>query len=148
MPTLTILGHGTVDVPAGTRLVRAIQASGADILHRCGGWAKCTTCRVEITAGRPARITRAQHDRLVANGQLGDFDLACQCLVERDMTVRPLMTLAASGLDDAGPTPADGITPEPEWLPAPAVPDGWADGDGGDASTAPDVVPDDGSDGS
>lgn len=118
MPNLTILGHGVVDVPAGTRLVRAIQDSGADILHRCGGWAKCTTCRVEIIEGRPGRMTRAQYERLSANGQLGEFDLSCQCLVEDDMTVRPLMTLAASGLDDAGPTPSDAITPEPEWMPA------------------------------
>lgn len=130
MPTLTILGHGAVDVPTGTRLVRAIQDSGADILHRCGGWAKCTTCRVEIIEGRPERMTRAQFDRLTANGQLGEFDLSCQCLVEGDMTVRPLMSLAASGLDDAGPTPADTITPEPEWLPAvdDVGRDGTADG--------------------
>lgn len=121
MPKLTITGRGTFDVPAGTRLLRAIQASDTDILHRCGGWAKCTTCRVEITAGRPAKMTRAAFERLTANGQLGQFDLSCQCLVETDMTVHPLMTLAGSGLDDAGPTPDDAITPEPEWVAAPPL---------------------------
>ena len=119
MPKLTIPGRGTFEVRRGTRLVRAIETSGVDILHRCGGWAKCTTCRVVITAGRPKRMTRAQLDRLTANGQLGEFDLSCQCLVERDMTVQPLMTLSASEFPDPGPTPSDSITPEAEWLSLP-----------------------------
>lgn len=119
MPKLTIPGRGTFEVPAGTRLVRAIEKTGTDILHRCGGWAKCTTCRVEITAGKPKRMTRAAFERLTANGQLGQFDLSCQCVVKTDMTVHPLMTLSASGFEDPGPTPEDTITPEPEWLPEP-----------------------------
>lgn len=119
MPKLTIIGHGTYDVPAGTRLVRAVMDSGADILHRCGGWAKCTTCRVDIIDGRPAVMTRAAYDRLTANGQLGEFDLSCQTIVEGDMTVQPLMRLADSDLDDAGPTPEVTITPEAEWVARP-----------------------------
>lgn len=119
MPKLTIIGHGTHEVPAGTRLLHAMLDSGADILHRCGGYAKCTTCRVEITAGRPAQMTRAALDRLTVNGQLGEFDLSCQTIVDADMTVHPLMTLAGSGMDDAGPEPAETITPEAEWIARP-----------------------------
>lgn len=119
MPKLTIIGHGTYEVPAGTRLVRAVMDSGADILHRCGGWAKCTTCRVDIVDGRPAMMTRAALERLTANGQLGEFDLSCQTLVEGDMTVRPLMRLAGSDLNDAGPKPDETITPAAEWVARP-----------------------------
>jgi ferredoxin len=119
MPKLTIIGHGTYEVPAGTRLVRAVMDSGADILHRCGGWAKCTTCRVDIIDGRPAVMTRAAFERLTANGQLGEFDLSCQTLVEDDMTVRPLMRLTGSDLDDAGPKPDETITPAAEWVARP-----------------------------
>lgn len=116
MPNLTIEGHGAIDVPMGRRLVRAIEESGFDILHRCGGFAKCTTCRVEFMEGEPDRMTRAERDKLIEKGSLGDFRLSCQCEVTHDMTVRPLQRLSTSDLDDAGPTPEDTITPEPEWL--------------------------------
>ena len=51
MPKLTIEGTGTFDVQEGTKLVLAIEDNGVNILHRCGGKARCTTCRVEIIAG-------------------------------------------------------------------------------------------------
>ena len=43
MPKLTVEGAGTFDVPAGTRLVLAIENAGVDILHACGGNCRCTT---------------------------------------------------------------------------------------------------------
>ncbi len=39
-------GFGGFEVESGTRLVLALERNGVDILHRCGGNAKCTTCRV------------------------------------------------------------------------------------------------------
>ncbi len=120
MAKLIIDDLGEVQVAAGTRLVRAIENAGLDILHRCGGNAKCTTCRVEFLAGQPTRMTQAEHDRLEANGVLGEFRLSCQCLVADGMHVRPLMRLSTSGLEDAGPTPEDHITPEPVWMDWPA----------------------------
>jgi ferredoxin len=49
MPKLTVEGFATVDVSEGKRLVLAIeQDAGVDILHACGGNARCTTCRVEF----------------------------------------------------------------------------------------------------
>jgi ferredoxin len=119
MPTLTIEDHGSYEVGEGTRLVRAIEAQGVDILHRCGGFARCTTCRVEFLAGEPDQMTKAEHDKLVENGELGNFRLSCQCLLTHDMHVRPLQRLSTSGLDDAGPDPEEQITPEPEWIPKP-----------------------------
>lgn len=119
MAKLTIEGARAVKVPEGTRLVVAIMDAGVDILHRCGGYAKCTTCRVRFLAGEPARMTEAERNRLEANGQLGEFRLSCQCLVEGAMHVEPLMTLAESGFDDAGPDPEAYITPPPVWRDAP-----------------------------
>lgn len=115
MAKLTIDGGKTRDVPDGTRLLVAIIGSGKDILHRCGGYAKCTTCRVRFLEGEPKAMTVAEHDRLVANGQLGEFRLSCQCLLEGTMRVEVLMTLATSDLDDAGPDPQTTITPPPVW---------------------------------
>jgi len=54
MPTLTVEGFTPVDVESGKRLVLAIeQDAGVDILHACGGNARCTTCRVEFISGEP-----------------------------------------------------------------------------------------------
>ena len=120
MPKLTIEGVGSFDVDSGTRLVQAIEEAGVDILHRCGGFAKCTTCRVVFHEGEPEQITAASLAKLTENEQLGDFRLACQCVVDRDMHVETLMTVTSSGLDDAGPSVEAEITPEAEWVDLPA----------------------------
>ena len=116
MPQIEVEGRGTFDVPADTRLVRAIEGNGVDILHRCGGFAKCTTCRVEFIAGEPGRMTVAERDKLAEKELLGQVRLSCQILCDHDMVVRPLMTLTSSGLPDPGPEPQVAITPEPEWV--------------------------------
>jgi len=116
MPLLTIEGHGTVTVAAGTRLVRAIEDAGVDILHRCGGNARCTTCRVVFIDGEPDQMTQAEYDKLESKGALGEYRLSCQCLVLEDMHLRADSRLTGSDLEDAGPTPEDVITPEPVWL--------------------------------
>ena len=49
----------TVEVESGKRLVLAIeQDAHVDVLHACGGNARCTTCRVEFIDGEPASIDR------------------------------------------------------------------------------------------
>lgn len=116
MPKLTIEGYGTFEVPKGKRLVRAIEGSGVDILHRCGGFARCTTCRVEFIEGEPQKRTVAERDKLKEKGEAG-IRLSCQCLVEADMSLRVINTLESSGLESPGETPEDHITPEPVWVP-------------------------------
>ena len=115
MPKLTVEGFGTFDVAPGTRLVRTLEQNGVDVLHACGGNARCTTCRVEFIAGEPARQTRAEQERLAARGLTG-VRLSCQIAVDADMTVRAISRLEGSGRPDPGPTPADAITPPPEWV--------------------------------
>lgn len=114
MPELTIEGHGTFEVDQGTRLVNAVTDAGIEILHRCGGYAKCTTCRVEFIAGEPAQITAAERDKWKDKKEEG-YRLSCQVRVEHDMTIRVINTLESTGLDDPGDTPEEEITPEPEW---------------------------------
>ena len=64
MSRLEVEGYGTFDVPSGTRLVRALETNGVDVLHRCGGFARCTTCRVAFAAGEPAQMTIAERTKL------------------------------------------------------------------------------------
>ena len=105
-----------MDVEAGKRLVLAIeQDAHVDVLHACGGNARCTTCRVEFIEGEPKRMTKAEKAVLEAKGLTG-VRLSCQILCDHDMAVRPVMHLAGSGRADPGPTPQDTITPPAEWI--------------------------------
>jgi len=119
MATIKADGYEPFDVADGTRLVRALDAHNVDILHRCGGYAKCTTCRVEFHDGEPTRMTVAERDKLAERDLLGQARLSCQIECQGDMSLKPLMTLEGSGLSDRGPDPQDHITPEPEWTTAP-----------------------------
>jgi ferredoxin len=117
MPTLTIKGVGAFDVDEGERLVNAIAVAGVDIGHRCGGQARCTTCRVTFDDGEPDVMTAAEHEKLSDMKQLGEFRLACQIVVDRPMTVEALMRASEKGWDDPGPEPAVEVEPEAEWFP-------------------------------
>jgi ferredoxin len=121
MPNLTVDGIGTFDVPAGKRLVLGLEDEAKiDQLHACGGFARCTTCRVEFVAGEPDQMTVAEKSVLEARGLLGTIRLSCQIGCDHDMTVRAISRLAGSGRVDAGRRPTDAIEPQPvTYVPAP-----------------------------
>src|SRR5205085_5392318 len=102
MAKLTVEGFGTFDVASGKRLVLAIeQDAGVDILHACGGNARCTTCRVEFIDGEPSTMTVAEQQVLAARGVTG-VRLSCQIKCDHDMTVRAVSRFAGSGRADPG----------------------------------------------
>jgi ferredoxin len=116
MPKLTVEGFGTVEVPAGKRLVLALeQDAKVDVLHACGGNARCTTCRVEFVSGEPSKMTAAEKMVLSAKG-LSGVRLSCQIACDGDMSVRAISRLEGSGRPDPGRTPEASITPPPEWV--------------------------------
>ena len=120
MPRLEVEGVGEFEVESGKRLVLAIEEdAGVDILHRCGAFARCTTCRVQYLEGEPEEMTRAELEVLRDRDLLGEARLSCQAVVDHDMKVRPLMTVTSTGLDGPGPEPEAGITPDPEWMEKP-----------------------------
>ena len=115
MPKLTVAGFSPVDVEPGKRLVLAIeQDAGVDVLHACGGNARCTTCRVEFVEGEPPQMTAAERQVLTSRGVTG-VRLSCQIVCDHDMTVRAISRLGGSGRADAGPTPNSQVTPPPVW---------------------------------
>ena len=115
MPKLTVEGYGTVEVPNGKRLVLAVeQDAHVDILHACGGNARCTTCRVEFIAGEPTRHTTAERTRLAEKGLTG-VRLSCQIVCNHDMTIRAISRLEGSGRPDPGSTPEPIIAPPAVW---------------------------------
>ena len=116
MPRLTVEGFPTVDVQDGKRLVLAIeQDAQVDILHACGGNARCTTCRIEFIAGEPQRMSKAEKMRIEERGLTG-VRLSCQIVCDHDMSVRAISRLAGSGRPDPGRTPEPTIQPPPEWI--------------------------------
>lgn len=109
MPTVTIEGFGTSSCEPGRRLVLCIEDAGVDILHRCGGNARCTTCRVEVLAGEPGFPTDAEAERL---GRIEDLApnirLSCQVQIREDLTVRVLRRLQENPhMKDPGPRPIE-----------------------------------------
>ncbi|MDQ2800112.1 MAG: (2Fe-2S)-binding protein [Armatimonadota bacterium] len=89
MPTVTIEGEKSFEVEAGKKLVLAIEDSGYDILHRCGGFARCTTCRVHFLAGEPSEMNAEERATLEEDGLLGQYRLSCQIRVRENLTIDP-----------------------------------------------------------
>ena len=115
MPKLTVETYGTFDVAENKRLVLAIeQDAKVDILHACGGNARCTTCRVEFIDGEPSTMTAAEKERLQERG-LSGVRLSCQIVCDHDMSVRAISRMEGSGRPDPGRTPEETIQPPPVW---------------------------------
>jgi ferredoxin len=112
MPKLTV-NEQTIEVPGGRKLVLAIEDAGVKIGHRCGGFARCTTCRVEFAAGEPETMTTAEREKLSSGDNLGKFRLSCQIVCDHDMAVAALMTAETMPQwnGDTGPKPEEQVLP-------------------------------------
>lgn len=103
----TASGPQTIEAPEGKKLVLVIEDAGIDILHRCGGNARCTTCRVEILSGDPGEMGELERNRLAMETELADnVRLSCQIHVRDDLKVRVVNQASVRGMDP-GPRPLD-----------------------------------------
>lgn len=94
-------------VPAGWTVLEASRSHHIPHLSLCGGQARCSTCRVQVTAGDthcppPDASEQATLDRIRA---LPGIRLACQLRPTGDVGVVPLLA-------------ATGVAPAPEQAPA------------------------------
>lgn len=110
MPTIvaeTASGTQTIDAPEGKKLVLVLEDAGIDLLHRCGGNARCTTCRVEILEGDPGEMGELERNRLAMETELADnVRLSCQIRVKDDLKVKVINQASVRGMDP-GPRPFD-----------------------------------------
>ena len=91
----------------GRKLVLAIEDADIDILHRCGGNAKCTTCRVEVLDGDAGEMRELERNRLaLETGLAENVRLSCQVRVNDDLKVRVVNQVSTRGMD-AGPRPLE-----------------------------------------
>ena len=103
----TATGTKEFEAQDGRKLVLAIEDAGVDILHRCGGNAKCTTCRVEVLAGDPGQMGEAERNRLaLETGLAENVRLSCQVRVHDALKVKVVNQSSTRGLD-AGPRPVE-----------------------------------------
>jgi ferredoxin len=109
MPRVTIEGEGQATCDEGRRLVLCIEDAGIDILHRCGGNARCTTCRVQVLDGNPGDMTEAEQARLAkVKNRPEHMRLSCQIQIREDLTVRVLRRLRDNpDMEDPGPRPIE-----------------------------------------
>jgi len=104
---VTATGTEVIDAPEGKKLVLVLEDAGIDILHRCGGNARCTTCRVEVLEGEPAPMGELERTRLAMEAELADnVRLSCQIHVNNNLKVRVINQASVRGMD-AGPRPLD-----------------------------------------
>lgn len=98
---MTVEGYKTFEAEAGAKLAYAIEQNGYDISHRCGGNARCTTCRVKFFTSEPP-MGDIERDCLEEDGVLGEFRLSCQIRIDRDMRVDVLMPVHKAEWDNPG----------------------------------------------
>lgn len=114
MPILKV--NGVSQDISEQRLVLAIKSLGVNIGHRCGGNAKCTTCRVSFMSGEPSTMTQAEYQKLKEKELLGQFRLSCQIMCNQDMELNAPMVLENQTWTDTGPQPEIEVKPLAQWL--------------------------------
>ncbi|SRR5258708_40241152 len=107
MATIDAEGIKSFEAEQGKKLVLSIEDAGIDILHRCGGNARCTTCRVEALDGDPGAMADLERERLEREiGLAPNIRLSCQVRVEGDLKIKVVNRASEKGMD-AGPRPVD-----------------------------------------
>jgi ferredoxin len=107
LPFVQVQNGDRFKVEENQKLVLALEDHGVAILHRCGGNARCTTCRVEILAGVATPMQAAEEEILLRKGFNPTHErLSCQIRVQGDLIVEPALTVDTAGMD-AGPRPKD-----------------------------------------
>ncbi len=90
---IRLSGGQTIQLSRGQSMLEAIRIAGIDHACICGGKARCTTCRVEISYGAdrlpaPSAMEAAALERIDA---APGIRLACQCYPTSDVAITPLV---------------------------------------------------------
>lgn len=107
MPTVQVEGRNAIQAVEGTKLVLMLEDNGVDVLHRCGGNVKCTTCAVEVLFGDAGEMSEAEATVLRNKGiEDAAIRLSCQIRLHSDLSVRLIKTATSTGLEP-GTRPQD-----------------------------------------
>ena len=104
-------GLKEIECEAGRKIVLCLEDNDVDILHRCGGNARCTTCRVEVIDGDFEPMRAPEEAILSTKEDLApNTRLSCQNRLKSDIHIRVVNQASVKGMD-AGPRPAEEDTP-------------------------------------
>ena len=93
MPKVTFVPDGnSIEVPAGTSILKAAQQAGAQVGFACGGNCACSTCHVYVREGYDSLSDIEENEddildkafdvqptsRLSCQAKVGDEDLVCE----------------------------------------------------------------------
>ena len=106
MPSVTVEGEKTFEAESGKKLVLCLEDNGIDVLHRCGGQARCITCRVEIVSGDVPPQSEVEREALEEPELIEKYRLSCQIRLENDLVVRVVKRSHVEGIEP-GPRPED-----------------------------------------
>ncbi len=63
MPKVTFLPTGeSIEVPAGTTILKAAKQAGAEVGYACGGVCACSTCHVYVKSGADSLSTQEEQE--------------------------------------------------------------------------------------
>jgi len=92
MFNVTFTGHHeiTLEVEQEQSLLLVAKRAGVPLTHRCGGHARCGTCRVRVVEGGEHLTERGETETRILDILKADPDerLACQSWVRGDVTIR------------------------------------------------------------
>lgn len=93
----------TVQVPRGWSVLEASRSHHIAHQSMCGGRARCSTCRVRVTAGEDhcPPPERDELHTLERTGAQPDVRLACQLRPTGNVTVIPMLAPGAAAVNDA-----------------------------------------------
>ncbi len=96
----TANGRIAFEAQNGRKLVLELEDNGVDILHRCGGNARCTTCRVEVISGDPGEIEEAEAAILATKPDMTErMRLSCQIRCDDDLHINVINQASVAGID-------------------------------------------------
>ena len=95
MPNVYVLpDQRLVECRPGEAILPAALRAGIPFTHACGGRGKCSTCRVVVVEGWQALRRSQRHGSRrspTSSGFGPEFRLACQTVVDGDVTIRRLV---------------------------------------------------------
>ncbi|MEO8485041.1 MAG: adenylate/guanylate cyclase domain-containing protein [Betaproteobacteria bacterium] len=102
-PMLTHAGGRTMAMLSGATVLETLREAGIPHASVCGGRARCTTCRIQVTKGLAALAPpEALEARALARFEATPgVRLACQIRPTADLSVTPLLSAEASSADGA-----------------------------------------------
>ncbi len=101
MPIMTVMpDNKTFEAVEGNTILQALINAGVNLMHKCGGEAKCGSCHIFVVEGRKglSRVQSLENQKLDSIVGVGSKSrLACQTVIGTDNFSVELLGFASGG---------------------------------------------------